>query len=76
MRSHSSPRLKPGASWELPGEQYCDRYATEAAALAGHDQAVSWLRGKLGGVPDGDVIPAEHLAGAVVPPDDISGLLA
>lgn len=23
---------------------YCDRYPTEAAALAGHDQAVAWVR--------------------------------
>jgi hypothetical protein len=29
-------------------EQYMERYSTEAAAQAGHDRALSWLRGKIG----------------------------
>lgn len=29
------------ADW---AEEYCERYATEAAALAGHDRAVAWAR--------------------------------
>ena len=29
-------------------EDYCDRYPTEAAAHAGHDRALSWLREKIG----------------------------
>ena len=28
-------------------EDYCERYSTEDAALAGHDQALAWLRDKL-----------------------------
>lgn len=32
-------------------EVYCDRYPTEAAALAGHDQAVAWVRA---GMPSRD----------------------
>lgn len=35
----------------LPPEvdEYCERYPTEAAALAGHDRAVAWLRDHLSG---------------------------
>lgn len=33
-------------------EQYCERYPTEAAALAGHDQAVEYLREHLLGGAD------------------------
>ena len=32
----------------IMSEEYQDRYATEAAAQAGHDRALSWLREKLG----------------------------
>lgn len=32
----------------IASEQYMERYATEEAAHAGHDRALSWLREKLG----------------------------
>jgi hypothetical protein len=35
----------PDGVWS---EDYCDRYPTEAAAQAGHDRALSWLREKIG----------------------------
>ena len=41
-----------GSIWS---DQYCDRYATEAAARAGHDQALSWLREKLGDDSTADI---------------------
>ena len=52
-------------------------YKTLAQAWirGGHDRAIARLRQEIGAAA-GDVIPAGHLAGAVVPPDDISGLLA
>lgn len=30
-------------------DAYCERYATETAALAGHDRAAAWLRDRLAG---------------------------
>jgi hypothetical protein len=32
--------------------EYQERYATEAAAMAGHDRALAWLAEKLGPVID------------------------
>jgi hypothetical protein len=35
-----------------PSDLYCDRYATEEAALAGHDQAVAFLKQRLAQVAE------------------------
>lgn len=40
----------------IMSEEYCDRYPTEAAAHAGHDRALSWLREKLGDDALADVV--------------------
>lgn len=53
-------------------EDYCDRYPTEAAAHAGHDRALSYLREKLG--PDA----LADIAGPLIPgssDDDWDGSL-
>lgn len=41
----------PGWPDDVPTwfEEYQERYSTEAEAVAGHDRAVAWLRGKLAG---------------------------
>jgi hypothetical protein len=41
-----------GSVW---ADEYCDRYPTEAAAHAGHDQALSWVRGRLGDDSTADI---------------------
>jgi hypothetical protein len=55
-------------------EQYCDRYATEEAAQAGHDRALTWVRNKLGDDSVGDIISAAQFSDPSTPPDDVSGL--
>jgi hypothetical protein len=40
----------------VSSEDYCDRYCTEAAAQAGHDQAIASLREKLGDDAMADIV--------------------
>jgi hypothetical protein len=55
------------------GEQYMERYATEEAAHAGHDQALSWVREKLGDDAVNDIISPAQFSDPWTPPDDLSG---
>lgn len=38
---------EPESDYALGESVYCERWPTEAAALAGHDQAVEWVKDKL-----------------------------
>jgi hypothetical protein len=56
-------------------EDYQERYATEEAAQAGHDRALSWVLEKLGDGAVNDVISPAQFSDPAVAPDDPSALL-
>ena len=56
------------------GEQYQERYSTVAAALAGHDRALSWVREKIGTDAAGDVLSSAQFSDPPAPPDNPSAL--
>lgn len=52
-------------------EEYCERYATEAAAQAGHDRALAAMTGKLGGPAAAmEIMSAAQFGDAATAPDD------
>jgi hypothetical protein len=55
-------------------DQYQERYATEAAAQAGHDRALAAMVNQLGGEAAMDVISAAQFSDPAEVPDDASGL--
>lgn len=55
-------------------DQYQERYATEAAAQAGHDRALAAMVHQLGGEAAMDVISAAQFSDPAEVPDDVSGI--
>jgi hypothetical protein len=55
-------------------DQYQERYATEAAAQAGHDRALAAMVHQLGDTAAMDVISSAQFSDPVSAPDDISGI--
>jgi hypothetical protein len=55
-------------------EEYMERYSTEEAAQAGHDQALTWVRNRLGDDSVNDILSAAQFSDPVTPPDDLSSL--
>lgn len=53
---------------------YTERYATEDAAHAGHDRALTWVRNKLGDDAVGDIMSAAQFGDDWTAPDDASEL--
>ena len=53
-------------------EEYCERYATEESAQAGHDRALSWVREKLGDDSARDIMSAAQMSDPWEPPDDLT----
>jgi hypothetical protein len=53
-------------------ENYQERYPSEAAALAGHDRALAWIREKLPDASEKEIIAAAQFDESWSPPDDIS----
>jgi hypothetical protein len=55
-------------------DQYQERYATEAAAQAGHDRALAAMVHQLGGEAAMEVISAAQFSDPAEVPDDASGI--